>query len=278
MRIIGALIAGALCTLTAPAAAAQSPAPTWRLGMYEGAPACFAVREEAGGVTLALIANQSGRYWAAVGYPGWRAEEDETYEIGFAIDKKRPAMRAAKGVRSMGRAGFLAEVNSGFFGALGRAKTLHVTVPGARPMPLNLAGAADAAARLKSCYKKLHASVARPPATRADAPTWYRDPFRGDRPFPRRAVGELVYYFSADDYPAASMRNREQGRTSFRLQVGPNGRVTSCSILRSSGSAALDSTTCAILQRRAGLLPALDAEGKPVPDTVRGTIEWKLPK
>ncbi|MBA3525824.1 MAG: TonB family protein [Sphingomonas sp.] len=53
-----------------------------------------------------------------------------------------------------------------------------------------------------------------------------------------------------------ALARREQGRVEFRLDVGENGRVTGCTITRSSGSRWLDSTTCRILRSRARYTPA----------------------
>ena len=79
------------------------------------------------------------------------------------------------------------------------------------------------------------------------------------------------------DYPAAALRNREQGRVAFALAIGADGRVHGCRITASSGSGALDSTTCRILRSRARYSPARDARGVPVPDADVGAIVWTLP-
>lgn len=82
--------------------------------------------------------------------------------------------------------------------------------------------------------------------------------------------------FSADDYPAAALRAEEQGQVSYRLTIGPDGRVSDCAIRGSSGSAALDAATCRILSRRARFVPARDPAGIPVPDSRDGRIDWVI--
>src|SRR5687767_3164843 len=47
-------------------------------------------------------------------------------------------------------------------------------------------------------------------------------------------------YVSDADYPASALANREQGRVRVTLDVGPDGRVHGCTVMRSSGSPALD--------------------------------------
>ena len=94
---------------------------------------------------------------------------------------------------------------------------------------------------------------------------------------PQRARANLNSYFSADDYPAAALRGNDQGTTGFRLSIGPNGRVTDCSVTSSSGSAALDQATCRILRSRARYTPARDSSGNPTSGSDSGRVTWRLP-
>jgi len=94
---------------------------------------------------------------------------------------------------------------------------------------------------------------------------------------PQRARANLGSYFSTDDYPAAALRGNEQGTTSFRLTIGPNGRVSDCAITRSSGSLALDTATCRILTSRARYVPARDSAGSPTAGLDSGRVTWQLP-
>jgi protein TonB len=94
---------------------------------------------------------------------------------------------------------------------------------------------------------------------------------------PARAKANLVSLFSDEDYPASAVRAGESGATGFRLDVGTNGRVANCTVTSSSGSSALDSTTCRLLRSRARFSPATDNTGAPTTDTVSGRIVWRLP-
>jgi protein TonB len=67
---------------------------------------------------------------------------------------------------------------------------------------------------------------------------------------------------------------RFQGTVGVRLSVGPNGRAQSCSVTRSSGNAALDSTTCRLLQERLQFSPARDRDGNPISTEVESTHVW----
>ena len=95
---------------------------------------------------------------------------------------------------------------------------------------------------------------------------------------PARAKANLASYISDADYPAAAIRGDEQGRTSFRLTVGTDGRVKECSIVASSGSSSLDSATCRIMKARAKFTPAKNSNDQVVTDTVQSSIKWVLPE
>jgi periplasmic protein TonB len=93
---------------------------------------------------------------------------------------------------------------------------------------------------------------------------------------PARARANLASYVSNSDYPAAALRNEEQGTTGFRLTVGPDGRVTNCTVTSSSGSSSLDATTCRLMRARARFTPARDNTGASTTDTHNGRIRWQI--
>ena len=99
-------------------------------------------------------------------------------------------------------------------------------------------------------------------------------------PGPARASipSGLPSLFSHDDYPLEALQNDEQGTVVFVASVGVDGGITGCAIESSSGSPTLDSTTCRLVTERARFTPARDAKGKPIPDTFRSRITWRLPK
>src|SRR5687768_3026766 len=89
---------------------------------------------------------------------------------------------------------------------------------------------------------------------------------------PAIAQRNLAAYIFADDYPASARRAGEEGEVAFRLVIGAEGRVDACTITRSSGSSALDSTTCRIMRSRARFTPARDAAGNRVADSMESTV------
>jgi protein TonB len=80
---------------------------------------------------------------------------------------------------------------------------------------------------------------------------------------------------SEDDYPDASRRAEEQGVTRVSYTIDETGKVTSCNVTQSSGSARLDEATCKIIMRRFRFNPAM-RDGKPVPDTKTQPVRWQL--
>jgi len=84
-------------------------------------------------------------------------------------------------------------------------------------------------------------------------------------------------WLTNDDYPAASLKNREFGIVEFRLDIDPRGDVTACRILVSSGFWRLDQQTCAIMMKRARFKAARGAAGEPIAARFQSRFSWLLP-
>jgi len=93
-----------------------------------------------------------------------------------------------------------------------------------------------------------------------------------------RAKANLASLISDADYPPSAIRAGAQGVVGFALDIGPDGRVTNCTIVSSSGAAMLDAQTCRIMSARAQFVPAHDREGRPIADRVHSRIRWVLPQ
>lgn len=83
-------------------------------------------------------------------------------------------------------------------------------------------------------------------------------------------------FISSADYPAAALRNHEEGSVGVRLDIDAAGRVSACTVTQSAGSASLDAETCRLLTRRARFKPAHDETGRPVPDVFNTRITWRI--
>ena len=91
------------------------------------------------------------------------------------------------------------------------------------------------------------------------------------------ARGDLRAIFTADDYPDAAVCMGQEGDVQAKLTVAPNGRVSACAILRSSGFPALDAATCDAFRQRARFTPARDSSGNPIADeVVTPPVSWQL--
>ena len=102
-------------------------------------------------------------------------------------------------------------------------------------------------------------------------------------PPPRKVVsaqsakGDLRSLFSSDDYPSSAQASGAEGTVRASLTIGPDGRVTGCSVTQGSGNSSLDSATCSILRRRAKFTPARDSNGNATSDTIQTPpIRWQL--
>ena len=78
------------------------------------------------------------------------------------------------------------------------------------------------------------------------------------------------------NYPRRAERDGIEGNVTVRVTVGPDGRVSACSVSASSGNADLDAAACDGMTRYARYDPALDQNGNPIPDSDTRTISYRL--
>jgi protein TonB len=95
----------------------------------------------------------------------------------------------------------------------------------------------------------------------------------GGRPTRARWLSGSI---GGSDYPEGPYRSRIGGIVHLRFTVAPTGRVSDCTVTRSSGSRELDAVTCRLILRRFRYRPARNAEGYPIPSTVVGEHVWEV--
>jgi protein TonB len=78
------------------------------------------------------------------------------------------------------------------------------------------------------------------------------------------------------DYPPKALLAGAGGTVHLSFVVGPKGRLTECTVTKSSGRRDLDSTTCRLLMKRLRYRAARDSAGNPVPSTITGTHDWGI--
>lgn len=89
-----------------------------------------------------------------------------------------------------------------------------------------------------------------------------------------RSKASLASYFTDDDYPAIALDRHQGGTVKFALLIGEDGRVADCTIIETSGVAALDTQACALIRLRARFHPATRG-GRPTKDAAIGRVTWK---
>ena len=97
---------------------------------------------------------------------------------------------------------------------------------------------------------------------------------------PKGAVpkGNPGSWATTNDYPSRALREEREGTTGFRVAVGPDGKVTDCTVTSSSGHSDLDEAACANIRRRARFAPAMDGNGNPTTGTYSNRVRWVIPK
>jgi protein TonB len=91
-------------------------------------------------------------------------------------------------------------------------------------------------------------------------------------------AGDPGRWISDADYPAAAKAARQSGTVGFVLAVDADGSVSDCTVTQSSGSKLLDSTTCALISRRARFVAARDSDNEPAGARWASRISWTLPE
>lgn len=82
--------------------------------------------------------------------------------------------------------------------------------------------------------------------------------------------------FDPADYPYWALQMEQEGPVGVAIQVDPMGKVTGCSVVRSSGSEALDGATCSLIFERARFAPARDSKGIAVAGIYHRSVHWVL--
>ena len=89
---------------------------------------------------------------------------------------------------------------------------------------------------------------------------------------PRLIHGKL----KDSDYPKAAGAAGIGGTVAVEYEVETDGRVGECTVTESSGNAALDATTCRLIQQRFRFKPSRDESGRPVPALIVENHSWVI--
>ncbi len=97
-------------------------------------------------------------------------------------------------------------------------------------------------------------------------------------PVGARPRGNPGKWVTNDDYRSRWIMEELSGTARFTLAINASGKVTGCTVTRSTGHAPLDAATCDLVTKRARFEAARDGNGKAVAGTYSGTITWRIPE
>lgn len=92
-------------------------------------------------------------------------------------------------------------------------------------------------------------------------------------PKPAEPRGNPANWVTTNDYPSRALREEREGTTGFRVSIGADGRVASCTITSSSGHSDLDEATCNNVTRRGRFRSPSDGYG----NTYSSRVRWVIP-
>jgi TonB family protein len=278
----------AIQTLLISAALAAEPSPIlysrtvqgWNV--FGGRGVCIMEAGFDGGTKLSATvrADRQGVYFHLEN-PAWKSiRPGQELKLDVEMDARGEWSVDARGAAA--GSGFLFERSEAtnedgdnFIAEFALARTIRIRREGLGVQALSLKGSRAAILALFECRARLRSAPGFDPF--ADAVPGGAKAEAGPVGGTARAKANIPSLFSDEDYPASALRAGEQGTVRYRLEIGANGRVTGSAVTVSSGSAALDSTTCRLLRSRARFTPARDGNGNPVPDTAEGAVVWRLP-
>lgn len=93
---------------------------------------------------------------------------------------------------------------------------------------------------------------------------------------PAEPAPDVARWITSDDYPNAAIKARVQGEVVMLWSIDESGRAGDCRVIHSSGSALLNTASCATVMKRARYAPALDKEGRPIRSWSTRQVVWKL--
>jgi protein TonB len=97
-------------------------------------------------------------------------------------------------------------------------------------------------------------------------------------PVGAKAKGNPGKWVTNADYRPRWIAEELSGTARFTLSIDARGKVTGCTITRSTGHPALDTATCDLVTKRARFDAARDGNGKPVAGSYSNSVRWSIPE
>lgn len=230
----------------------------WEVSGRDGV--CSMLRPDVAGRPSWVVLSQriDGQQFIRVHSARWNVVKGKPYQATLDFDGTAIPLDArgsiTDGATKWG--GFTAITGTDWQSRLADAKRMTATLPGNPTMDIDLAGASTAHAAMRQCVEDLR---------RSRAPVLMTPP---------EIVTPLTTVVA--DYPAEARAERRQGTSVVLLTVGTSGRVTDCTVSRTSGSLDLDQHACALSISRMRFKPAVAADGNPVQATYQYAVGWRL--
>ena len=142
----------------------------------------------------------------------------------------------------------------------------------APPPPINIAAAPPPVQTVVTAPPPPPVVIAAPSAPPAPPPPPGPSKARGASPKGQGGWAARIQ----SNYPTRAAREEREGRVGVRVSIGPDGKVSSCSVSSSSGSPDLDEAACDGMTRYARFNPALDEAGNPTSGAYSTAIVYKL--
>ena len=244
--------AAGLAIAAVPVAALAQGAPAqleWTV--RESPSSCSVSGQPDGGFLFLAINAEGGSIWR-VHHPDMTIAQGEVVPGILEVDGAALAFEARGARTSDGTPGFTAAATEPVRAALGTGGEVTIRLEGGPPIAMGLAGLPSALTAMTNCAAKLKPrDPATIPVVRARALS-----------FPS---------ITRSDLPTAGATARV---VAFRLGVAPDGSVSGCTIVESSGAPALDARVCEMLEEGAQFEPARNAAGDPVADTFQSRLKF----
>lgn len=275
------LVTAATLAAVAPAQAREWPdAGGW--SVFEGNEFCgiSSEYEGKGETQLMLLLGLNGNVVLSLKNSDWSPIQGQKYELDYYLNDKSYGGGEAVGAADGFKKGFLATFDDDFAQDFAGGRSLSVYRGKTLVDQLSLRGTAAGMAMVRKYLAAVQAD--REAAAREKA----RFAHIADNPFaveqtedekakfgehkPQPRVSPTLW-FSDADYPSRAQREERSGTVRYALEVGADGLVTGCQIIKSSGHGDLDETTCRLLPMRARFESgkAFRYEGEQV---------WRLPQ
>lgn len=253
----------------------------WVIGENADGCSIFSEYEGKGDTQFLVMLHIDGSAFSSLTNTGWSAEKGKEYDIQWVLNGKVYSGGSVGIGDGYYRNGFAAKFGSEFLIDLAKGANLLVYRGDVVVDQLKLNGSAAALAVAQRCLQAVRRDQDAADRERRRFSHIADDPFARppETPTPdapggeARPIGNAARWATNDDYPAAAMREGREGSTTFRAVVDPQGKVSKCEIVKSSGHADLDASTCALVQRRARFEVAPVAATR----TYEQTINWSIP-